>query len=159
MRPRSSASGPTDRRDSRDLRLWVDEIAHAGDGWVPSRFEWAFGPKSGGALAEGRDPDSRLDPALSIRFLLHGAITGSGSRSLLAGTYVDAVTAALRRQLPRHRSQTGKFRGKERMVIGGGRTLERRCAAALETATGCPVVQGRLYYATTDGGFRDVTIK
>ena len=29
---------------------------------------------------------------------------------------------------------------------------------ALESALQRPVVQGRLYYATSDGGFRDVTI-
>ena len=29
---------------------------------------------------------------------------------------------------------------------------------ALEAATGRPVVEGRLYYATTDGGYRDVQI-
>ena len=45
------------------------------------------------------------------------------------------------------------------MIIGGGRTLQPVLySLALESATGRPVVEGRLYYATTDGGFRDVTI-
>jgi len=31
--------------------MWVGQIAHAEDGWVPLRFEWAFGLKGGGAVA------------------------------------------------------------------------------------------------------------
>jgi len=131
----------------RDLRLWVDQIAHAEDGWVPMMFEWAFGLKDGGPLAEGRDARSRRDPVLlEGRFLLHGSID-------LVEEH--ATTKALR--VTDHK--TGKYRGKDRMVIGGGRTLQPVLySMALESALQRPVVQGRLYYATSDGGFRDVTI-
>ncbi len=45
------------------------------------------------------------------------------------------------------------------MVIGGGRTLQPVLySLALEAALERPVVEGRLYYCTTDGGFRDVRI-
>ncbi|HUR33760.1 MAG TPA: PD-(D/E)XK nuclease family protein [Vicinamibacterales bacterium] len=130
----------------RDLRLWVDQIAHADDGWVPVKFEWAFGLK-GSPQDEGRDPDSRPDPVtLAGRFLLHGSI--------------DLVEEHhLRRDLRVTDHKTGKYRGKDRMVIGGGRTLQPVLySLALEAALQRPVVAGRLYYATTDGGFRDVTI-
>ncbi len=128
----------------RDLRLWVDQTAHAGDGWVPVKFEWAFGLK-GSAADVGRDPDSRTEPVrLDGRFLLHGSID-----------LVEEKGGALR--VTDHK--TGKYRGKERMVIGGGRTLQPVLySLALEAALERPVVEGRLYYATTDGGFKDVRI-
>ncbi|MEQ1871113.1 MAG: PD-(D/E)XK nuclease family protein, partial [Vicinamibacterales bacterium] len=131
----------------RDLRLWVDQIAHADDGWVPIKFEWAFGLKSGGPLAEGRDPDSRPEPiAIDGRFQLHGSID-------LVEEH--ATTKMLR--VTDHK--TGRYRGKDQMIIGGGRTLQPVLySMALETALERRVTQGRLYYATTDGGFRDVTI-
>lgn len=131
----------------RDLRLWVDQIAHADDGWVPIRFEWAFGLKGGGPLAEGRDPDSRLDPVtVDGRFKLHGSIDLIEEHE---------TTKALR--VTDHK--TGRYRGKEHMMIGGGRTLQPVLySMALEAALERPVAQGRLYYATTDGGFKDVII-
>ena len=129
----------------RDLRLWVDQIAHADDGWVPVKFEWAFGLKDGGPLAEGRDADSRREPVeIDGRFLLHGSID-----------LVEERAGDLR--VTDHK--TGKFRGKDRMIIGGGRTLQPVLySLALEAALERPVVEGRLYYATTDGGFKDVRI-
>ena len=128
----------------RDLRLWVDQSAHAGSGWVPVKFEWAFGLK-GSAADVGRDPDSRIEPVrLDGRFLLHGSID-----------LVEEKGGALR--VTDHK--TGKYRGKERMVIGGGRTLQPVLySLALEAALDRPVVEGRLYYCTTDGGFKETTI-
>lgn len=128
----------------RDLRLWVDQIAHVEDGWVPSRFEWAFGLK-GSSVDVGRDPDSRTEPVrIDGRFLLHGSID-----------LVEERDGALR--VTDHK--TGKYRGKDRMVIGGGRTLQPVLySLALEAAMERPVVAGRLYYATTDGGFKETTI-
>ncbi|MEQ1908076.1 MAG: PD-(D/E)XK nuclease family protein, partial [Vicinamibacterales bacterium] len=158
----------------RDLRLWVDQIAHADSGWVPIRFEWAFGLK-GSAQDEGRDPDSRPDPVLiDGRYLLHGSIDLIEEHSTLRGTLptaavdgdVEAVDAAANtvtampvRVLRVTDHKTGRNRAKDNMVIGGGRTLQPVLySLALETALQRPVVQGRLYYATTDGGFQDVTI-
>ena len=131
----------------RDLRLWVDEIARAGGEWIPSRFEWAFGYADGGALAVGRDPTSRADPVvIDGRFHLHGSIDLVEER---AGTGELRVTD----------HKTGKYRGKDHMVVDGGRALQPVLySLALEEATGRPVVEGRLYYATTAGGYRDVRI-
>jgi CRISPR/Cas system-associated exonuclease Cas4 (RecB family) len=131
----------------RDLRLWVDELAGASDGWVPRHFEWAFGFKDGGPLAVGRDPASRRDPvAIDGRFLLHGSIDLVEERQ---GTSDLRVTD----------HKTGKYRGKDHMIVGGGAVLQPVLySLALEQALGRPVLEGRLYYATTDGGYRDVRI-
>jgi CRISPR/Cas system-associated exonuclease Cas4 (RecB family) len=132
----------------RDLRLWVDEIARASGEWLPARFEWAFGYQDGGALAVGRDPTSRPEPVtLDGRFQLHGSIDLVEER---AGGSELRVTD----------HKTGKYRGKDHMVVDGGKVLQPVLyALALEEATGRPVIEGRLYYATTAGGFREVPIK
>ena len=45
------------------------------------------------------------------------------------------------------------------MIVDGGAALQPVLySLALEAATGRPVVEGRLYYATTAGGYRDVRI-
>ncbi|MFI5178524.1 MAG: PD-(D/E)XK nuclease family protein [Vicinamibacterales bacterium] len=131
----------------RDLRLWVDEIARAGGEWVPARFEWAFGYKDGGALAVGRDPTSHAEPVtIDGRFHLHGSIDLVEER---AGTGELRVTD----------HKTGKYRGKDHMIVDGGKALQPVLySLALEEATGRSVVEGRLYYATTAGGYRDVRI-
>jgi ATP-dependent helicase/nuclease subunit B len=125
----------------------VDEIARAGGAWVPTRFEWAFGYKDGGALAVGRDPSSRPEPVtIDGRFQLHGSIDLVEEH---AGTGQLRVTD----------HKTGKYRGKDHMVVGGGAVLQPVLySLALEEATGRPVVEGRLYYATTAGGYHDVRI-
>jgi CRISPR/Cas system-associated exonuclease Cas4 (RecB family) len=131
----------------RDLRLWVDEIANAGSEWLPIRFEWAFGFRDGGPLAVGRDPHSQLDPvAIDGRFQLHGSID-----------LVEERTGTRELRVTDHK--TGRYRGKDHMIIGGGEALQPVLyALALEEATGRPVVEGRLYYATMAGGYRDVPI-
>jgi ATP-dependent helicase/nuclease subunit B len=131
----------------RDLRLWVDEIANAGGDWIPIKFEWAFGYSDGGALAVGRDPTSRPEPVvLDGRFQLHGAIDLVEER---------AATGELR--VTDHK--TGKYRGKDHMIVDGGKVLQPVLySLALEEALHRPVVEGRLYYATTVGGYRDVRI-
>ncbi len=132
----------------RDLRLWVDDIARAGGEWVPTHFEWAFGLKEKRELAEMRDPDSWPDPVqIDGRFLLHGSI------DLIEE---HAVTKELR--VTDHK--TGKYRGKEHMIVGGGESLQPVLySLALEQVTGRTVAEGRLYYATTAGGYRDVPIR
>jgi ATP-dependent helicase/nuclease subunit B len=131
----------------RDLRLWVDEIAREGGEWIPRKFEWAFGYEDGGALAVGRDPTSRAEPVvIDGRFHLHGSIDLVEER---AGTGELRVTD----------HKTGKYRGKDHMIVDGGRALQPVLySLALEEATGTPVVEGRLYYATTAGGYHDVRI-
>jgi len=131
----------------RDLRLWVDDIARAGAEWLPRRFEWAFGYKDGGALAVGRDPSSHAEPVtIDGRFQLHGSI--------------DLVEEhATTKELRVTDHKTGKYRGKDHMMVGGGAVLQPVLySLALEQAEGRPVTEGRLYYATTAGGYRDVRI-
>jgi hypothetical protein len=132
----------------RDLRLWVDEIGRAGGEWIPRRFEWAFGYLDGGALAVGRDPASHPDPVIiDRRFQLHGSIDLVEER---AGTGELRVTD----------HKTGTCRGKDHMVVGGGTVLQPVLySLALEQATGQAVVEGRLYYATIAGGYKDVRIR
>ena len=126
----------------RDLRLWVDEIARADGEWVPIWFEWSFGLRDA-----GRDPNSRPEPvSIDGRFPLHGSIDLVEERR---------TTGELR--VTDHK--TGKYRGKDHMVVGGGAVLQPVLyALALETALERPAVEGRLYYATIDGGYRDVRI-
>src|SRR2546425_45632 len=127
----------------RDLRLWIDEIAREDQGWEPRSFEWAFGLPD---LA-GRDPESCKDPvAIDDRFWLHGSID-----------LVEERRATGELRVTDHK--TGKYRGKDHMIVNGGAALQPVLySLALEAATGRPVVEGRLYYATTDGGFREARI-
>lgn len=126
----------------RDLRLWVDEIA-AVDAveWTPKWFEWSFGLKDA-----GRDEESRVEEVvIDGRFRLHGSI--------------DLVEERANGDLRVTDHKTGKYRGKDHMVVDGGAALQPVLySMALEAAIGRPVVEGRLYYATTDGGYRDVRI-
>lgn len=131
----------------RDLRLWVNDIARADDGWLPRKFEWAFGYLDGGALAVGRDPTSHPQPVtIDGRFQLHGSID-----------LVEEHETTHQLRVTDHK--TGKYRGKDHMMVGGGATLQPVLySLALEQALGQTVAEGRLYYATTAGGFRDVRI-
>ena len=135
----------------RDLRLWVDQLSHAGGDWTPRSFEWAFGLGEGGPRAWGseteRDIDSHPDPvALDGRFPLRGSID-----------LVEERTSTGELRVTDHK--TGRFRGKDQTVVGGGAVLQPVLyGLVLEAATGRPVTEGRLYYATTDGGYRDIRI-
>ena len=131
----------------RDLRLWVDELARAGGAWMPTHFEWAFGYQDGGALAVGRDAASRPEPVtIDGRFQLHGSID-----------LVEERQGAGDLRVTDHK--TGRYRGEDHMMVGHGEVLQPVLySLALEQATGRQVVEGRLYFATTAGGFRDVSI-
>jgi CRISPR/Cas system-associated exonuclease Cas4 (RecB family) len=131
----------------RDLRLWVDDIARTGGEWLPIHFEWAFGYKDGGALAVGRDPASSPEPVvIDGRFQLHGAID-----------LIEEHAATRELRVTDHK--TGKYRGKDHMIVNGGESLQPVLySLALEQATGRAVAEGRLYYSTTAGGYRDVRI-
>ena len=131
----------------RELRLWVDDIARAGGEWIPIHFEWAFGMKDSRELQNNRDPDSRPDPVvIDGRFQLHGSID-----------LIEEHAATKELRVTDHK--TGKYRGKDHMIVGGGESLQPVLySLALEQATGRTVAEGRLYYATTAGGFRDARI-
>ncbi|MCA1561108.1 MAG: PD-(D/E)XK nuclease family protein [Acidobacteria bacterium] len=126
----------------RDLRLWVGEVAKAGGEWVPLYFEWGFGLRD-----DGRDPASAPEPVtVAERFLLRGSIDLVEER---AGTGELRITD----------HKTGKCRVGERLIVGGGRVLQPTIySLALQAATGRPVVEGRLFYTTIAGGFRQIPV-
>jgi CRISPR/Cas system-associated exonuclease Cas4 (RecB family) len=129
----------------RDLRLWVDEIAREGGEWKPLWFEWAFGLGEGGPHGAGgteRDAASRPEPVVvEGRFPLRGSIDLVEQSS---------TTGALR--VTDHK--TGKFRGQDQMIVGGGAVLQPVLyGLAVEAALGQRVSEGRLFYCTSAGSF------
>jgi ATP-dependent helicase/nuclease subunit B len=122
----------------RDLGIWVQKLADEGD-WLPALFEFSFGLSD-----EGRDPRSLPDPVIvDGRFILRGS--------------VDLVE--------RHRQfdvlritdhKTGKNRTKPELIVGGGTVLQPVLySMAIEQGLGRKVIEGRLFYCTTAGGFVD----
>jgi CRISPR/Cas system-associated exonuclease Cas4 (RecB family) len=125
-----------------DLREWLRRIAEDED-WVPWKFELSFG------LADRRDEDPssveapvRLDCGISLR----------GS--------IDLVERSRRGTVRATDYKTGKVRAEDGDVVGGGETLQPVLyALTLEKLLpGTKVEGGRLYYATTTGGFESVAI-
>jgi hypothetical protein len=122
----------------RDLGIWVQKLADEED-WLPALFEFSFGLND-----EGRDPRSLPDPVtVDGRFVLRGSI--------------DLVE--------RHRQfdvlritdhKTGKNRSNPDLIVGGGGVLQPVLySMALEQGLGKKVIEGRLFYCTTAGGFAD----
>jgi hypothetical protein len=118
----------------RDLGIWVRKIAEA-DGWTPEYFEFSFGLSD-----DGRDPRSVPDPVtIDDRFILRGSVD-------LIETSGDTL------RITDHK--TGKNRSTPDLIVGGGTVLQPVLySVAIERALGKPVAEGRLYYATTAGGF------
>ena len=123
---------------SRDLRVWMRKLPDAMP-WTPEYFEYSFGLSD-----EGRDPRSQKDPVtIDNRFVLRGSVdvieTRQGSAEL---------------RITDHK--TGRNRTTPRTVIGGGGTLQPVIyGLAVEQILGQPVREGRLFYATTAGGFAE----
>jgi RecB family exonuclease len=126
----------------RDLGIWVTKAADE-EAWVPAYFEFGFG-----LPLEGRDPRSVPDPVtVASRYRLHGS--------------VDLIE--------RHKSngtlrvtdhKTGKDRSRQGMVVNGGTVLQPVLySAAVQEALNRPVVEGRLFYCTTAGGFTPFPIR
>ncbi|TMB18503.1 MAG: PD-(D/E)XK nuclease family protein [Deltaproteobacteria bacterium] len=124
-----------------DLREWLRRAADADDGWVPWRFELAFG------LADRdrpqADPASVPDPVPVI-----GDLRLRGS--------VDLVERHARGVLRATDHKTGKTRPRAGVVVGGGAVLQPLLyALACERLLAEPVEAGRLYYCTADGGYEE----
>jgi ATP-dependent helicase/nuclease subunit B len=122
----------------RDLRVWIRKLPEAAP-WTPEYFEYSFG------LADrGRDERSQREPVrIDDRFILRGSVdvieTRQGSQEL---------------RITDHK--TGRNRTTARTVIGGGGTLQPVIyGLAVEKILGRPVREGRLFYATTAGGFAE----
>jgi hypothetical protein len=125
----------------RDLGIWVQKIAGRAD-WQPAYFELSFGLND-----EGRDPRSVPDPVvLDERFVLRGSVD-------LVERHADLGVL----RVTDHK--TGKNRSTPDLVVGGGAMLQPVLySMAVERALGATVVEGRLFYATTAGGFAEHTI-
>jgi len=124
-----------------DLREWLRRAADADDGWVPWRFELAFG------LADRdrpqADPASVPEPVAVV-----GDLKLRGS--------IDLVERHPRGALRATDHKTGKARPKHGVVVGGGTVLQPMLyALATERLLDEPVETGRLYYCTADGGYEE----
>jgi len=120
----------------RDLGIWVQKIADEGR-WQPEYFEFSFGLSD-----EGRDPRSLPDPVTV------------GGRYRLRGS-VDLIERDPARDVLRVTDhKTGKNRSNPDLIVGNGEMLQPVLySVAVEQALGKPVETGRLFYATTVGGF------
>jgi CRISPR/Cas system-associated exonuclease Cas4 (RecB family) len=125
----------------RDLGIWVRKTAEEKD-WRPTYFEFAFGLDD-----DDRDPRSLPDPILiDGRFLLRGA--------------VDLIEHRADFDLLRVTDhKTGRNRSNPDLVVGGGEMLQPVLySLAIEKGLNKKVFEGRLFYATTAGGFADKPI-
>jgi ATP-dependent helicase/nuclease subunit B len=122
----------------RDLRVWIRKLPDSTQ-WTPEYFEYGFGVE-----AEGRDERSRLEPVrIDGRFILRGSVD-----------MIETSAASPELRVTDHK--TGRNRTTPRTVIGGGGTLQPVIyGLAVETMLGRPVREGRLFYATTAGGFAE----
>ena len=120
----------------RDLGIWLQKIA-GDEVWLPAYFEFSFGLSDA-----GRDPRSLPDPIrIDDRFILRGSVDLIEHR---------ADTDALR--VTDHK--TGKNRSTPDLIVGGGGVLQPVLySVAIATGLRKPVSEGRLFYATTAGGF------
>jgi hypothetical protein len=126
----------------RDLGIWVKKIAED-QTWIPEYFEFGFG-----LPPAGRDPRSRPD-AVTVAggYRLHGSV------DLIER---HATNGTLR--VTDHK--TGKDRSKPGMVVNGGTVLQPVLySAAVAAALDRPVVEGRLFFCTTAGGFAAFPIR
>ena len=120
----------------RDLGIWVQKLADD-PAWQPAYFEFSFGLND-----EGRDPRSLPDPVLvDGRFVLRGSVDLIEHRADL-----DLL------RVTDHK--TGKNRSNPDLIVGGGAMLQPVLySLAVEQGLGKKVFAGRLFYATTVGGF------
>jgi ATP-dependent helicase/DNAse subunit B len=123
-----------------DLRRWLTLASRDGSGFVPERFELAFG------LPMGRDRDPHSVPeavALEVGIRLRGSID-------LVERNADGRT-----RVTDHK--TGKARVGEGAVIAGGTSLQPvlYALAAEKLLPEDRIESGRLYYCTTAGGFEE----
>jgi CRISPR/Cas system-associated exonuclease Cas4 (RecB family) len=125
----------------RDLGIWLRKLAGE-RAWIPKYFEFSFGLND-----DGRDPRS-LPASVLVdgRFILRGSVDVIEHRADLD---VYRITD----------HKTGKNRSNKDLVVGGGAVLQPVLySAAIEQGLGVRVVEGRLFYCTTAGGFAEHSI-
>jgi CRISPR/Cas system-associated exonuclease Cas4 (RecB family) len=120
----------------RDLGIWVQKLVDETE-WIPEYFEFSFGLND-----EGRDPRSLEQP-----------ITIAGGFKLRGS--VDLIERHAKFDVLRVTDhKTGRNRSKPDLIVGGGATLQPVLySVAVGEALGRKVIQGRLFYCTTAGGF------
>jgi ATP-dependent helicase/nuclease subunit B len=125
-----------------DLRMWLRKVAEQ-DGWVPVHFEFGFGLPPN----EERDAASLSDPV----------VLAGGAKLRGAVDLIERSEDRSQWRVTDHK--TGKdFTGKG-LVVGKGEYLQPVLyALAVEAAFERPVVEGRLFYCTTAGGFSERSI-
>jgi len=129
-----------------DLRQWLKHQADARDGWVPERFELAFG-LTGEGEREQADPASVDEP---VRILDVLQLRGS----------VDLVERHQKGALRATDHKTGKVWAKSDVVVGGGTILQPVLyALACEQLLQTPVAEGRLYYCTSTGEYSERVVR
>jgi len=127
-----------------DLREWLRRASEVDDGWIPYKFELAFGLADRDRKDE--DPASVDDPIPVM-----GKLKLRGS--------IDLVERHTSGKIRATDHKTGKARAQEGVVVGGGQYLQPVLyALACETLLGAPVEGGRLYYCTNTGGFSSVEV-
>lgn len=125
-----------------DLRTWLEKVSEQ-DGWTPVHFEFGFGFPPDGQRDPASLPDSVTLPGGA---LIHGVID-------LIERSDDGKTL----RVTDHK--TGKNRTEDGMVIGHGEYLQPVLyGLATETAMKKPVSEGRFFYCTADGGFKEVLV-
>lgn len=126
-----------------DLREWLRRLAESETGWIPHQFELAFGLERHGS----RSADSVADPVeIADGLKLRGSI--------------DMVERNLEGQFRVTDHKTGKARAKDNVIVGGGEHLQPLLyALAGEKLLGGLVAEGRLYYCTADGGWKERSVK
>jgi len=123
-----------------DLRIWLRHMAAAGDRWRPLWFEYGFGLPPDA----GRDPASRREDVV-----LPGGARLRGSIDLVEQAHDGEAF-----RVTDHK--TGRDSTPPMLVVGGGEVLQPVLyALAVEAATGREVLESRLWYCTTRGGFAE----
>jgi ATP-dependent helicase/nuclease subunit B len=122
-----------------DLREWLRRSATESGGWVPDRFELAFGLPGRAQTDPASSPDAIV---VAQRLRLRGSI--------------DLVESGAGGALRVTDHKTGKVRAENDFVIGGGKILQPVLyALAAEQILEHPVGAGRLYYCTAAGGYEE----
>ena len=105
--------------------------------WVPEYFEFSFGLSD-----EGRDERSLKNPVtVDGRFVLRGSVD-----------LIERSPDGTALRVTDHK--TGKNRSNRDLVVGGGAVLQPVLySVAVAEGLGVDVVEGRLSYCTTAGGF------
>jgi len=126
-----------------DLRIWLEIVAKRNN-WTPVHFEFGFGFKPN----DDRDPQSLPDPVqLATGELIHGI--------------VDMIECSDDGNILRVTDhKTGKDRTNEGLVVGHGEYLQPVIyGLAIEAALKKEVIEGRFFFCTTEGGFKERVVE